>query len=80
MVNEIVEELLDLDMEPKPELLTSTLQSRGHEDFACGRQRQIVGSPFCDVFDVLGYRFHRDGKGVQGAEAQVVQGPEKLVA
>ena len=30
-----------------------------------GGQRHL---PFCEVFDVPGYRFHRDGKGFQGDE------------
>ena len=28
----------------------------------------------CEVFDVLGYRFHRDGKGFQGAERTICKG------
>ena len=57
-------------------------QTRGYEDLVCREQRQILGStlPFCEVFDVLGYRFHRDGKGVSRRRAQCVQGNEKLVA
>ena len=29
---------------------------------------------FCEVFDVLGYRFHLDGKGVQGGERIMCKG------
>ena len=32
-------------------------------------------SPFCEVFDVLGYRFHRDEKLFQGAERTMCKGP-----
>ena len=31
-------------------------------------KEKVWDLPFCEVFDVLGYRFHRDGKGFQGAE------------
>ena len=33
-----------------------------------GSRDKVWNLPFCEVFDVLGYRFHRDGKGFQGAE------------
>ena len=33
-----------------------------------GGRDKIWDPPFCEVFDVLGYSFHRDGKGFQGAE------------
>ena len=32
------------------------------------------GLPFREVFDVLGYRLHRDGKGFQGAERTMCKG------
>ena len=46
MVNDIIEELLDLHMEPKPESLWWT-STHKHEDMrtACGEQRQGLGSP-----------------------------------
>ena len=75
MVNDIIEELLNLDMEPKPESLwwTSsyeeedklTLQGGGGKDWEL---------PFREVFEVLGYRFQRDGKGTQGVEKTLRKG------
>ena len=48
MVNDIIEELLDLDMEPKPESLwwTSTHKMRGYDDTSSGKQWNRLGSPF----------------------------------
>ena len=45
-----------------------------------GGRDKVWDLPFCEVFDVFEYRFHRDGKGFQGAERSNVQDPEKLVA
>ena len=42
IVNDIIEGLLDLDMEPKPE--------SGHEDLECGKQRQSLESAFLRSF------------------------------
>ena len=33
-----------------------------------GGRDKVWDLPFCEVFDVFEYRFHRDGKGFQGAE------------
>ena len=78
-MNDIIEELLDLDMEPKPESLwwTSTHKHEDKRTLCVGDRGKLWDLAFCEVFDVLGYRFHRDGKGFQGAERR---GPEKLVA
>ena len=70
MVNDIIEELLDLDMEPKPESLwwTSTYKHEDMRTLHVGGRDKMWDLPSCEVFDVLGYLFHRDGKGFQGAE------------
>ena len=70
MVNDIIEELLDLDMEPKLESLwwTSTHKHEDTRTLRVGGRDKVRDLPFCEVFDVLGYRFHRDGKRVRGAE------------
>ena len=36
-----------------------------------GRRDEVWDLPFCEVFDVLGYRFHRDVRGVQGVERRI---------
>ena len=63
------EELLDLDMEPKPESLWWRSMYK-YEDM---RTLRVGGRDkwdflFCEVFDVFGHHFHRDGKVFQGAE------------
>ena len=57
MANDIIQELLDLDMEPKPESL-ATLK--------VGKEGLMWDLPHNEVFEVLGSRYHRDGKGFQG--------------
>ena len=73
MVNDIIEELLDLDMEPKPESLwwTSTYKGEDMRTLRVGGRDKVWDLPFCEVSDVFGYRFHRDGKGFQGAERRM---------
>ena len=69
-VNDIIEELLDLDMEPKAESL-QWIRTHKQEDMGTlcvGSSDRAWDLPFCEVFDVPGYRYHRDGKGFQGAE------------
>ena len=59
-----------LDMEPKPESLW-LITTYKHEDMRTlrvGGRDKVWDLPFCEVFVVLGYRFHRDGKRFQGAE------------
>ena len=67
------EELLDLDMEPKPESLwwTSTHQHGDMRTLSVGGRDKVWDLPFCEIFDVLGYRVCRDGKGFQGAECSM---------
>ena len=70
MVNDIIEELLDLDMERNPESLwwTSTFQDENMRTLRVGVRDRAWDLLLCEVFDVLGYRFHRNGKGFQGVE------------
>ena len=70
MVNDIIEDLLELDMEPKPESLwwTSTHKHEDMTTLSVGSKDKVWDLQFCEVFDVLRYRFHRDGKGLQSAE------------
>ena len=67
------EELLDLDMEPKPESLwwTSAHQHGDVRTLSVGGRDKVWDLPFCEIFDVLGYRVCRDGKGFQGAECSM---------
>ena len=70
MVHDIIEELLDQDMKPKPESLwwTSTYKHEDMRSLRVGSRDKVLDLPFWEVFGVLGYRFHRDGKGFQSAE------------
>ena len=82
MVNYIVEELLDLDTQPKLESpVDEHFQGRGQSDIECQKVTLNAGNrglawdfPVKDVFEVLGYRFHRDGKGFQGADRTLCDG------
>ena len=76
MVNDIIEELFDLDLEPKLESLwwTSTHQFEDVSTLRVGSRDIAWDFPFRDVFEVLGYRYHRDGKGFQGAERGMCKG------
>ena len=76
MVSDIIEELMDLDMEPKRESLwwTSTHKDKEKNPLRVESRNRAWVLPFCEVFDVLGYRFHRDGKGFQGAERTMCKG------
>ena len=68
---DLIEELLDLDMEPKLESLwwTSTHKLKNMRTLSVGSRDQVWDLPFCEAFDVLGYRFHRDAKGVKAPSA-----------
>ena len=68
MMNDIIEELLDLDVEPKTESMwwTSTHKDEDMRTLCVGGRDKGWDLPFCEVVDVLGCRFHRDGKGFQG--------------
>ena len=66
MVNDIIEELLDLDMDPKHESLwwTCTYNDEDMTTLKVGHCEKGWDLPFQVVFDVLGYRFHRGGEGL----------------
>ena len=70
MLNDIIEELLDLDIEPEPESLwwTCTYKKEEKAMLKVGSRENTWDTPFREVVDVLGYRYHRDGKGFRGAE------------
>ena len=72
MVNDIIEELL----EPKLESLwwTSTHQVEETNTLSVGNRGLAWDLPFKDVFQVLGCRFHRDGKGSQGEDRTLCKG------
>ena len=76
MVNDIIEELLNLDMEPKPESLwwTSSYEEEDKLTLQVGGGGKDWELPFREVFEVLGYRFQRDGKGTQGVEKTLRKG------
>ena len=76
MVNDIIEQLLDLDMEPKPESLwwTCTYRDEDTTTLKVGSTGKTWDLPSREVFEVLGYRYHRDGKGFQGAERTMCKG------
>ena len=61
MVNDIIDELMDLDMEPKPESFwwTSTYKAEDGLTLALevGSRRKSWETPFVEVFDLLGCRF-----------------------
>ena len=63
-------------MEPKPESLwrTSTYKDEDMATLKLGYRGKTWDMPFREVFEVLGYRFHRDGKGFQGAERKLCKG------
>ena len=64
-MNDVIKELPDLDMEPKPESLwwASTYKDEDMATLKVGDRGKTWDLPFTEVFDVLGSRFHRDGKG-----------------
>ena len=63
MVNDIIEELLGLDMGSKPESLwwTSTYKDEDVATLEVESRKKIWDLLFMEVFDVLDYRFQRDG-------------------
>ena len=61
-------------MEPKAGIVvvdTSTNKNEDVRSLRVGVRDSAWELPFCEVFDVLGYRFHRDGKGFPGAECSM---------
>ena len=73
-MNDIIADLPDLDMEPEPESLwwTSTHQAEEKATLKVEDRALAWDLPFKDLFEVLGYRFHRDGK--EGADRMLCKG------
>ena len=71
-----IEELLNLDMEPKPksQRWTSTNEEEDKLTLKVGGRGKDWDLPFREVFDVLGYRFQRDGTGTQRFEKTLRKG------
>ena len=67
VVNDIIDELMNLDMEPKPESLwwRSTYKAEDGMTLKVGSRGENWEMPFVEVFDLLEYRFRRNGKGIQ---------------
>ena len=76
MVKEIIDELMDLDLEPKQEPLwwKSTYKAEETPTLEVGSRRKRWEMPFDEVLDLSGYRFRRNGKGVQGTERTLKKG------
>ena len=76
MVNDIIEELLNLDMEPKPETLwwTSSYEEEDKLTLKVGGGGKDWDLPFREVFEVLEYLFQRVEKGTQGVEKTLRKG------
>ena len=76
MANDIIEELLDLDMEPKPETLrwTCTRKDEDERTLKVWSRGKSWDLPFVEVFDLLVYHFRRTGKGIQGTEKTLRKG------
>ena len=72
MVNDIIEELMDLDMEPKPESFwwTSTCKAEDEVTLKVWSMDKSWETPFVDVFDLLGYRFRMNGKVFMGPKGR----------
>ena len=73
MVNDIIMELVDWTRSPSPShcggrVLTRTRTVQRWE------QGQTWDLPFMEVFDVLGFRFHWDGKSAQGTKKTLRKG------
>ena len=64
MVDEIIEELMDLDMEPKIDSLwwTSTIKDEDKLTLKVKCKGKSWGLLLVEVFDLLGYRFRRTGE------------------
>ena len=76
MVNDIIEELLGLDMDSKPESLwwTSTYKDEDVATLEVESRKKLWDLPFMEVFDVLDTRCQRDGKGMQRTEEKPRKG------
>ena len=67
MVNDLIEELMDLDMEPKPEWLwwTSTDKAEDGVLLKVGGRGEIWNMSVDEASAVLEFRFRRNGTGFQ---------------
>ena len=74
--SDIIEEFMDLDMEPKPEAQwwTSTYMAEDGVTLKVGSMGESWEMPFVAEFDLLEYRFRRNGKGIQGTERMLKTG------
>ena len=63
-------------MMAKPEALrwTSTYKAEDRATLKVENRHLAWDLPFIEVFEVLGYRFHRDGQSVQGADRTLCKG------
>ena len=72
IVNDIIEELLDLDMDMEPKLesslWTSTCKAEDERTLKVCCEGKSWDLQFVEVFDLLGYRLRRSGKGIQETE------------
>ena len=73
LVNDMIVEFLGLDMEHKPEMLSWTSTYKDRDALRVGSRGKTWDLPFSEVFDVLGYRFHRDGRGVKAPNGRCVR-------
>ena len=76
MVNDVIEELMDLDMEPIPESLwwTCSYEEEEEHTLEVSGRGKVWSLPFKDIFVILGYCFNRDGKGTQGIDMTLRKG------
>ena len=66
MVNDIIEELMDVDTEPKLESWwTSTYKEENERTLKVGSRGNSWDLPLVEPFDLLGHRFRRSGRGIQ---------------
>ena len=82
MVIDVIEELLVLDVEPKPESLrwTSSCEEEDKITLQVGGGKKNWEWPFREVFGVLGYRYQRDGQSTQGVGKDTTRRDGQLVA
>ena len=75
MLNDRIEELRLLEMEPEPgSLVERTYQKEEKETLEVGHSGKKWSMPFVAAFDVLGFRFGRTVKGIQGTEKSLRKG------
>ena len=67
---------MELCMEPKPESLWWTCTYKEEEEITLqvGSRGKMWELPFVEEFDVLGYRYHRSGKGTHGVQKTLCKG------